>query len=267
MLIIWLQGIWLPLHGYDYSDTPLWAGIFLLPLTAGFLVAGPVSGHLSDRYGPRVFATTGMVVFGLSFIGLLLLPIDFPYYAFALLVAANGIGMGMFSSPNSASIMSSVPARQRGVASGMRSTFQNAGTALSIGVFFSLMIAGLASSLPHTLSSGLEAQGVDPAVAGQVASLPPVSSLFAAILGVNPIQHLLAPTGALTSLSPAHQQVLTGQEFFPHLISGPFHHGLVIVFAFSAALAAMAAVASLLRGGSIEQAETSLPTAELTAAR
>lgn len=163
MLIIWLQGIWLPLHGYDYSDTPLWAGIFLLPLTGGFLVAGPISGLLSDRFGARGFATAGMVVFGASFVGLMLLPADFSYGAFALLIAANGIGTGMFSSPNSSAIMSSVPARQRGAASGMRSTFQNSGTSLSIGVFFSLMIAGLAGSLPHTLTGGLQRYGVSAA--------------------------------------------------------------------------------------------------------
>ena len=168
MLIIWLQGIWLPLHGYDYSDTPLWAGIFLLPLTAGFLVSGPVAGLLSDRFGSRGIATAGMAVFGGSFVGLMLLPVDFPYWAFALLIAANGIGSGMFAAPNSSSIMGSVPARQRGAASGMRSTFQNSGTALSIGVFFSLMIAGLASSLPKTLTSGLQHQGVPSAVAHQI---------------------------------------------------------------------------------------------------
>ena len=160
VLIIWLQGIWLPLHGYDYSQTPLWAGIFLLPLTAGFLVAGPVSGIMSDRFGSRGIASAGMVVFGGSFVGLMLLPVDFPYWAFALLIAANGIGSGMFASPNSSSIMGSVPARHRGAASGMRATFQNSGTALSIGVFFSLMIAGLASSLPRTLAAGLRQQGV-----------------------------------------------------------------------------------------------------------
>ena len=147
MLIIWLQGIWLPLHGYSFSDTPLWAGIFLLPLTAGFLVSGPVSGILSDRFGSRGIATAGMTVFGGSFIGLMLVPVNFPYWAFALLIAVNGIGSGMFAAPNSSSIMGSVPARHRGAASGMRSTFQNSGTALSIGVFFSLMIAGLAGQL------------------------------------------------------------------------------------------------------------------------
>jgi MFS family permease len=249
MLIIWLQGIWLPLHGYAYADTPLWAGIFLLPLTAGLLVAGPVSGALSDRFGARGFATAGMVVFGASFIGLMLLPVDFSYWAFALLSLANGIGGGMFAAPNSASIMSSVPARHRGAASGMRSTYQNSGTALSIGVFFSLMIAGLASTLPQTLTRGLDRHGVPYAVAHQIGSLPPVSSLFAAILGVNPVQHLLAARGVLAALPAASQQVLTGRLFFPQLISGPFHHGLDIVFLVAAGLAAIAALASLLRGG------------------
>ncbi len=249
MLIIWLQGIWLPLHGYSYSDTPLWAGIFLLPLTVGILIAGPISGFASDRFGARGFATAGMVVFGASFIGLMLLPVDFPYWVFALLTGANGIGGGMFAAPNSASIMSSVPARYRGVASGMRSTYQNSGTALSIGVFFSLMIAGLARTLPRTLTSGLRHQGVPHAVAHQIGSLPPASSLFAAVLGVNPVQHLLATRGVLASLPAASRRILTGRQFFPALISGPFHHGLVVVFAVAAGLAAVAAFASLLRGG------------------
>jgi MFS family permease len=249
ILIIWLQGIWLPLHGYNYSQTPLWAGIFLLPLTAGFLIAGPTSGILSDRFGSRGIASAGMAVFGGSFIGLMVLPVDFPYWAFALLVAANGIGSGMFASPNSSSIMGSVPARYRGAASGMRATFQNSGTALSIGVFFSLMIAGLASNLPRTLTSGLQHQGVAPGAAHQIGNLPPVSSLFAAVLGVNPVQHLLASMHALASLSEASQRVLTGREFFPDLISGPFHQGLVIVFAVAAALSLLAGLASLLRGG------------------
>ena len=249
MLIIWLQGIWLPLHGYSFSDTPLWAGIFLLPLTAGFLVSGPVSGILSDRFGSRGIATAGMTVFGGSFIGLMLVPVNFPYWAFALLIAVNGIGSGMFAAPNSSSIMGSVPARHRGAASGMRSTFQNSGTALSIGVFFSLMIAGLAGGLPKTLTGGLGPRGVPHAVAHQIGSLPPVSSLFAAVLGVNPVQHLLASGHVLATLPAASQQILTGEEFFPELISAPFHQGLVVVFAVAAALAAVAALASLLRGG------------------
>jgi MFS family permease len=260
VLIIWLQGIWLPLHGYDYSATPLWAGIFMLPLTAGFLAAGPVSGYLSDRLGSRGLATGGSLLFGASFIGLMLLPTDFGYWIFALLIALNGIASGMFASPNSSSIMGSVPARLRGVASGMRATFQNAGTAVSIGVFFSLMIAGLAGSLPHTLTSALRLQGVPAPVAAQAGGLPPVSSLFAAQLGVNPVQHLLQPSGALTHLTATQQQTLTGREFFPTLISGPFHSGLVIVFALGAALALLAGIASALRGGT-PSAEGPAPTA------
>jgi len=249
MLIIWLQGIWLPLHGYDFADTPLWAGICMLPLTAGFLISGPLCGYLSDRYGARLFATSGLVVMAAAFVGLLLLPVNFPYPAFALLVFASGVGQGMFSAPNTSAIMGSVPAQRRGAASGMRATFQNSGTSLSIGVFFSLMIVGLADTLPHTLNAGLQAQGVPADVAAHVATLPPVSTLFAAFLGTNPVGHLLAPTGVLNTL-PAHNvSILTGDEFFPRLISGPFHHGLTIVFAAAAAMALIAAAASLLRGG------------------
>jgi MFS family permease len=248
MLIIWLQGIWLPLHGYDYADTPLWAGVFMLPLTAGFLIAGPAAGALSDRLGARGIASAGMVLFGLSFVGLLLLPIDFPYWAFAMLIALNGIGSGMFAAPNTSAIMGSVLPSERGVVSGMRATFQNSGTALSIGVFFSLMVVGLAGSLPGALSGGLQAHGVPHDVAQQVSVLPPVSTLFASVLGVNPLEHLLAPSGVLTQLPPDSQAAITGHDFFPDLISGPFHNGLTVVFGVSIALAALAAVASLARG-------------------
>jgi MFS family permease len=250
MLIVWLQGIWLPLHGYDYAQTPLWAGIFMLPLTAGFLVAGPAAGSLSDRFGARGIASTGMLLFGLSFVGLLLLPVDFPYWAFALLIALNGIGSGMFAAPNTSAIMGSVLPGERGVVSGMRATFQNSGTALSIGVFFSLMIVGLAHSLPSALTSGLYDQGVPHGIAAQVAALPPVSTLFAAVLGVNPLEHLLAPSGVLTHLPPENVATITGREFFPNLISGPFHQGLTVVFGVSIALAVLAGVASLSRGRS-----------------
>ena len=248
MLIIWLQGIWLPLHGYDYADTPLWAGVFMLPLTAGFLVAGPAAGALSDRFGARGIASVGMLLFGLSFVGLLLLPINFAYWAFALLIALNGIGSGMFAAPNTSAIMGSVLPGERGVVSGMRATFQNSGTALSIGVFFSLMVVGLAHSLPTALTSGLQDQGVPHAVASQVAVLPPVSTLFAAVLGVNPLEHLLAPSGVLTHLPPENTATITGREFFPDLISGPFHQGLTVVFGVSVILALLAGIASLARG-------------------
>ncbi len=248
MLIIWLQGIWLPLHGYSYDQTPLWAGIFILPMTAGFLVAGPTSGILSDRFGSRGIASAGMAVFAGSFIGLMLIPVVFPYWIFALLIGLNGIGSGMFASPNSSSIMGSVPATDRGVASGMRATFQNSGTAISIGVVFTLMIAGLSSSLPATLSNSLVKVGVPSGVAHQVATLPPVSSLFASVLGVNPIQHLLQPTGVLAKLPAAGQATLTGREFFPSLLADPFHSGLIVVFGVSAGLSVLAGLASLLRG-------------------
>ncbi|WP_269857528.1 MFS transporter [Streptomyces sp. RPT161] len=248
MLIIWLQGIWLPLRGYDFERTPLWAGIFMLPLTIGFLLGGPVSGYLSDRYGARLFATTGLVLVAAAFVGLLTLPVDFPYPAFAGLLLLSGLGQGMFSAPNTSAIMGSVPSGQRGVASGMRSTFQNSGTALSIGLFFSLMITGLAGTLPHTLDSGLRAQGVPAGTAAQVAQLPPVSTLFATFLGNNLIGHLLGPSGVLHTLPAHNAQALTGMRFFPELISGPFHHGLVIVFSAAAVMALVGATASALRG-------------------
>jgi MFS family permease len=249
MLVIWLQGIWLPLHGYSFSRTPLWAGIYMLPLTVGFLIAGPISGTMSDRIGSRGIATAGAAASGAAFIGLMLLPVDFSYWAFALLLALIGAATGMFASPNSSSIMGSVPASERGVASGMRATFQNSGTAISIAVFFTLVIAGIAGSLPGTLDAGLIHQGVPGTVAHQLAGLPPVSSLFGALLGINPLEHLLSSHGALHYLSAAGRRPLTSRAYFPHLISAPFHDGLVVVFAASAALSGIAALASLLREG------------------
>jgi MFS family permease len=248
MLVIWLAGIWLPLHGYNYTVTPLWAGIYMLPLTAGFLIAGPISGYLSDRFGARPFSTAGLLVAACGFTGLMLLPVNFSYWAFATIIFFNGIGSGLFASPNTSSIMSSVPAEHRGAASGMRSVFMNSGMSLSIGFFFSLMIAGLANTLPKTLSSGLRAQGVPAAAASHIAHLPPVSTLFSALLGYNPIKGLLGPTGVLGKL-PAHNvAVLTGKRFFPDLISAPFHHGLVIVYSAAIAMSILGALFSLLRG-------------------
>ncbi len=248
MLVIWLAGIWLPLHGYNFLVTPLWAGIYMLPLTAGFLIAGPISGILSDRYGPRPFATAGLLLAACAFTGLMLLPVDFSFWLFGALIFCNGVGSGLFASPNTSAIMSSVPARDRGAASGMRSTFQNSGMSLSIGIFFSLMVAGLAATLPRTLNSGLRAQGVPAGVASHVAHLPPVSTLFSALLGYNPMRTLLGPSGVLKKL-PAHNvAVLTGNRFFPNLISGPFHHGLIIVFSAAIAMSLAGALISLLRG-------------------
>jgi MFS family permease len=261
MLIIWLQGIWLPLHGYSFESTPLWAGIFMLPLTVGFLLSGPSFGWLSDRFGARVLSTAGLSMMAATFIGMLALPVDFSYPMFALLVGLNGVGQGMFSAPNTSSVMGSVPPGERGVASGMRATFQNSGTALSIGVFFSLMIAGLATTLPTALSDGLRAAGVPADVAAHVAGLPPVSTLFAAFLGANPVGHLLAPYGVLYTLPPAASAELTGTRFFPELISAPFHHGLVTVFGAAAVMALVGAFASLFRGGAATAGPVLVPAA------
>ena len=249
MLIIWLQGIWLPLHGYSYESTPFWAGIYLLPLTVGFLIAGPISGALSDRFGARVFSTLGLALCALTFIALLFLPVDFVYWQFALITGINGIGSGLFAAPNRTAIMNSVPAGQRGSASGMAGTLLNAGNSLSIGIFFSLMVAGLAANLPTALYQGLVQNGVSAPVATELAATPPVGSLFAAFLGYNPIQALLEPTGALASLSPANIATLTGPNFFPTLISGPFHDGLVVVFIAAALMSIIGAGLSVARGG------------------
>jgi EmrB/QacA subfamily drug resistance transporter len=247
MLVIWLQGIWLPLHGYSFVSTPLWAGVYMLPITAGFLVSGPVSGWLSDRYGARPFATGGMVLAALTFGLLMTLPANFAYPPFAILLLLNGIGFGLFAAPNTTGVMNSVPADQRGAASGMRATFQNSGMLLSIGVFFSLMIAGLAASLPAVERTQLVAHDVPPAVADRVANLPPVGSLFAAFLGYNPMRTQLA--SVLPQLPRAQAAYLTGKEFFPRLISGPFIDGLRIAFTASLVMCLIAAAASWLRGG------------------
>jgi MFS family permease len=265
MLILWLQGIWLVLHGYNYADTPLWSGIYLLPLTFGFVLFGPLSGKLSDRHGARAFASGGLLVSAVAFGGLLLVPTNFSYPVFAVLILVSGAGMGLFSAPNAAAIMNSVPRNQRGAASGMLATFQNSGFVLSIGIFFSLMIAGLSSTLPTTLTRGLAAQGVPHAIAHQIGQLPPVGSLFAAFLGFNPVHTLLAPTGVLSHLPAHNAAVLTGKRFFPELISQPFHHGLVIVFSMAMAVLVIAAGISLLRGGRYVHDEHAVPLPESAA--
>ncbi|HEV2933943.1 MAG TPA: MFS transporter [Streptosporangiaceae bacterium] len=264
ILIIWLQGIYLPMHGYGFSQTPLWAGIAMLPLTVGFLIAGPASGWLSDRYGARAFATGGMVLAAASFGLLELLPVDFAYWQFAGILLLNGIGMGLFASPNRAGIMNSLPPDQRGVGAGMSTTFQNSAMVLSIGIFFTLIILGLAASLPATLSHGLVAQGVPAADAARLAALPPVSIMFAALLGYNPVGTLLGPVVA--KLPASHAAYLTGHTFFPSLIAAPFSHGLDIAFDFAIAACLVAAVASLLRGRRYVHEEHG-PASAQTAAR
>ncbi|SFW90977.1 MFS transporter [Amycolatopsis australiensis] len=244
ILIIWLQGIWLPQHGYTFEQTPLWAGIYMLPMTVGFLLAAPTSGILADRIGSRMLASGGLALTALTFLLLIILPVNFDYWAFAAILLVNGIGMGMFSSPNRAEVMNSLPADARGSGAGMMTTFQNAAMVLSIGFFFSLIIAGLSSSLPSTMSAGLTAHGVPAESAAQIAHLPAVAVLFAAFLGYNPIQQLLG--GQLSSLPPDQASFLTGRSFFPNLISGPFQSGLAVAFGFAIAVCLIGAVASLL---------------------
>jgi len=248
VLIIWLQGIWLPLHGYSFERTPLWAGIYMLPLTGGFLLAGPVAGWLSDRYGARPFATGGMLIAAVSFALLTFLPANFAFPIFGALLLVNGIGMGMFAAPNMTGIMNSVPPENRGAASGMRATFQNSGMVLSIGVFFSLMIVGLSATLPASMARALQANGVSAAKAHQVASLPPVGSIFAAFLGYNPMEKLLG-SQAQAGVTSAQYHQIVGKTFFPHLIANPFLHGLEIAFLASMVLCLIAAAASWMRGG------------------
>jgi len=247
MFVMWLQGIWLPLHGYSFSETPLYAGLFMLPLTAGFMIAGPLSGVLSDRYGARPFATTGMAIAALTFVGFDFLPINFSYLPFGLLMLANGLAMGLFASPNRAAVMNSLPANQRGTGAGMSAVFQNAAMVLSMGIFFTLMISGIAAGLPHALYHGLVVQHVPSGVATSISHLPPITSLFAALLGYNPMSHLL-PASILASLPHANSAVLLGHDFFPTLLSKPFGAGLNLAFTFGAIACVLAGVASLLRG-------------------
>jgi EmrB/QacA subfamily drug resistance transporter len=248
MLIIWLQGIWLPMHGYDFEVTPLWAGIYMVPMSIGFLVAGPLFGRLSDRYGARYFATGGMVLAAVSFALMMMLPVDFPYPLFAVLITLNGLAMGMFAAPNTAAIMNSVPARHRGVSSGMRATLINAGMPLSITIFFSLMILGMNASVPTTMYSGLTQQGMPATIAQRLADAPAITYLFAAFLGYNPLGTLI-PAQVLHALPAAEAATITSRTFFPQLISDAFHHGLNEVLIFSIVMCLIAAGASWLRGG------------------
>ena len=258
MLIIWLQGIWLPLHGYSFESTPLWAGIFMVPLTIGVLAIGPVAGWLSDRYGPKLFAAGGMVLGALTFLGLMMLRADFDYWMFEVLLFLNGAGSGLFSAPNGTQTMNAVPAAERGQASGIRATAMNAGQVLSIGVFFTLMIIGLSLSLPAAMESHLLAQGLSQAVAAQVAAEPPVASLFAAFLGYNPMGELI-PAASLHALTSAQQATITGSHFFPDLLSGPFMVGIKIAFTISLLLYLAAAIASWL-GSAPRKREVSAET-------
>ncbi|RPA61080.1 MFS transporter [Gordonia oryzae] len=258
ILIIWLQGIWLPQHGYDYSRTPLWAGIYMIPMTIGFLISAPVSGALSDRLGTKWFTTLGMLITAGTFGALIAMPVNFTYWVFALVLLINGIGMGLFASPNRAEVMNSLPVTSRGSGAGMMTTFQNSAMVLSIGLFFSLMIAGLSTHLPDAMYSGLTANGMPAPAADGIAHIPTVGILFAAFLGYNPIREVAGQ--ALQGLPQTSTDHLTGLNFFPHLISDPFSDGLTAAFTFALICCVLGAIASLFTGAK----PTTVDTADAT---
>ncbi|MCL4404365.1 MAG: MFS transporter [Candidatus Marsarchaeota archaeon] len=247
MIIIWLQGIWLPLHGVEFSQTPFRAAILILPLLFGFLIFGPISGYLSDKYGARLFSTLGMVINGAGFLILAFVPANFTYLYFAIIIFVIGVGQGLFAAPNTTAIMNSVPPEERGGASGMRATFTNISLIFSIAIFFTLLVVGLNVHLAPALYKGLIAQQIPKTEALRVSTLPPTSALFAGLLGYNPMKSLINPT-ILASLPAANRSYVIGKIFFPTLISLPFHDGLAIVLYTGAIMSFIAAIASALRG-------------------
>ena len=250
MLIILLQGIWLPLHGVSYADTPFWAGVYMIPMIVGFSVMGPVSGYLSDRYGARLFATLAMIITAGTFLALSMLPTDFSYLPFAIIIFIMGLGGGLFAAPNTASIMNAVPPEHRGAASGMRATLQNTGQTVSLAIFFTVIISGLSSSLPGALSAAMANAGASQ-LSGAFSTISPTSALFSAFLGYNPMQSILGDprlSSVVSQISPATKAYLTGQTFFPNAISPAFASALDLAFYIGAVLSILAAVSSLLRG-------------------
>ena len=250
MLIILLQGIWLPLHGYSYSSTPFWCGIFMIPMSIGFVLTGPISGWLSDKHGARLLATLGMVISAAAFAGFVLLPANFIYLSFAAVLFIMGIGGGVFASPNMASIMNSVPAEHRGVASGMRATIQNSATTISQAIFFTIIIVSLTASLPGALSAAVTSAGA-PSLAQKLSSTPASAALFASFLGYNPVATILhaLPSSLVSTIPNATLSYLTGSSFFPNAISSPFMSALREAFIIGAMMCVAAAICSVLRGG------------------
>jgi EmrB/QacA subfamily drug resistance transporter len=250
MLIILLQGIWLPLHGYSYADTPFWAGIFMIPMSVGFALTGPISGWLSDKHGARILATAGMIIQGAAFLAFAFLPVNFDYLPFAAVLFLMGIGTGIFNSPNMASIMNSVPPEHRGAASGMRATLQNCGQTISQSIFFAILIISLNVTLPGALSSAVTNAGASVQVSQAFASLPASGALFGAFLGYNPIGMILQtlPHTLVASIPAATNTYITGTVFFPTAISSPFMTALREAFYLGAAMCFIAAACSALRG-------------------
>ncbi|MDS0256879.1 MFS transporter [Thermoplasmatales archaeon AK] len=254
MLIILLQGIYLPLHGYSFESTPFWAGIYMLPMTAGFMVMGPLSGALSDRYGARGLATAGMAIVGSAFVALSLIPYDFNYVEFALIIFVMGLGNGMFAAPNTAAIMNSVPAETRGAASGMRSTLQNSGMTASMGIFFTIVLLTLSNNLPASYAAQLSTvPGLSASLISTLdrafAAVPPTVALFSAFLGINPVASILSSNPSLASLIPSSSlSVMEGTHWFPLAIAPAFMISLHTVFVIGVVLSFLAAVVSAMRG-------------------
>jgi MFS family permease len=253
----------LPLHGYSFSETPFWSGIYMIPMLVGFVIMGPLSGWLSDKYGARFLATAGMMISAIAFILLAMLPFNFTYFGFASILLVMGLGSGMFASPNTASIMNSVPPENRGAASGMRATLQNTGSTASLAIFFTIVILGLAASLPHALSSAMVSAGAPHTVATDVANIPPTSALFGAFLGYNPVKSMLAqlPVNDTMAISNSTMATITSTDWFPNTIAPSFMKSLDVSFYIGAMLSFLAAIASLFRGQRYVHEEASLEKA------
>ena len=250
MLVLLLQGIWLPLHGYSYSSTPFWAGVYMLPLTAGIVIMGPLSGILSDTYGPRWIATGGMVVVTFSFLMFAVLPYNFNLLEFAFAEFMMGVGSGMFSTPNTTSVMNSVPPEERGVASGMISTLRNTAGTASMGIFFTIIIVGITQKFPAAMTASLANVGAIH-LAPILSSIPPTAALFSAFLGYNPISAILAvlPSSILSSIPHSTLNIITGIKWFPSTLAISFMPSLQTSFYIGAILSAVGAILSALRGG------------------
>ena len=247
MLVIWLQGIWLPLHGVAYADTPLQAGIDVMPLMFGFVLCAPVAGLLSDRYGARALATGGILVAALAAGLLMTLPANFNLGLFAAYLALMGAGMGFFGAPNTSQIMGSVPAEHRGAAAGMRSTIFNAGATISLAIFFTIVLAGLSRNLASSLPSAAGEAGLPAGLANRIAALPPGAALFAAMIGYNPVSHLI-PVSVMAALPSAVAARINDPHFFAGLLAQPFVNGIHAALGACAVICILAGAASALRG-------------------
>ena len=189
-----------------------------------------------------------MILMAVSFALLLTLPVDFRYPPFAAIIFLFGVSSGMFMSPNTASIMNSLPPQHRGVGSGMRATLINVGSPLSMAIIFSLMIIGLNATMPAALYSGLLQNGIPVQIAQQIANAPSIGYLFAAFLGYNPLNTVIPPS-VLQSIPAEQAATITSRAFFPQLIEPAFHNGLSQILVFSIIMCVIGAVASWVQGG------------------